>query len=228
VLGKLEDAVHALNWHHRVRDYFFRRAFFAESLQRRLAEEGKNLDELVDQRLIGSIPDGAIKGAVTDALQKTFAEELPARGGIVSDLLHSLSRIPFSPVPFVRFTTAALKFQFEYSPLGAVRLLHPTKALASSEPKQLEIASKASAGSAMLYGAYLLRNSSHGGPEWYDVKIGNRTIDMRPFAPLSSYLFVAGLIKRQQDGTLLSLDAKDIAQGLASVNFRAGAVCIYC
>ena len=43
VLGKLEDAVHALNWHHRVRDYFFRRAFFAESLQRRLAEEGRTL-----------------------------------------------------------------------------------------------------------------------------------------------------------------------------------------
>ena len=136
---------HALNWHHRVRDYFFRRAFFAESLQRRLAEEGKNLDELVAQRRIGSIPDGVIKGAVTDALQKTFAEELPARGGFVSDLLHSLSRIPFSPVPFVRFTTAALKSQFEYSPLGAERLLHPTelKALAFGEPKQLEIASKA-------------------------------------------------------------------------------------
>lgn len=225
VLGKVEGAVDALNWANRTQEFFFRRAFFAESLQRNLEGRGMNLGEIVAQNKIGKIPEDAIKAAITDALEKTFAEPLPSRATFAGDLLGAMSRIPFSPIPFVRFMHAALKFQFEYSPLGAVRLLSPSelKALASGEPEQLKIASKALAGSTLLYSAYLLRQSHYAGPKWYQIRIDGNDYDTRAYNPFASYLFVGDLIKRFQDGTMLGMNIKDIAQGIASVNFRSGA-----
>ena len=40
---------------------------------------------------------------------------------------------------------------------------------------------------AMLYAGYALRNQSYSGEKWYEFKVGDRTIDVRPFNPFANF-----------------------------------------
>jgi hypothetical protein len=46
-----------------------------------------------------------------------------------------------------------------------------------------------------------LRKQDYAGEKWYEFKIGDRTIDTRPYNPLAAYLFVGDVINRLMDGT---------------------------
>lgn len=231
LLGGIEKAVDMANFFNRVQDKVLRSSIFSADLRQRMAAKGLDLDDAVARNRIGSIPEDDINASIAAALDKTWAA--PMHKGLLQDLALGWDkfatlggRIPNTITPFLRFMVQSLRWQFEFSPLGAARLLHPRemKGLLTGDPKQLKIASKALVGSSLLYGAYMLRNSDAAGPQWYEIKLPDgRSIDARPFAPFSTYLFVADLIKRQQDGTLLGTDMKAIAQGLIGVNFRAGA-----
>ena len=77
----------------------------------------------------------------------------------------------------------------------------------------------------MLLTAYLLRLREDDDQKWYEVSIPGveRSVDVRPFNPFASYLFVADLLKRWWKGTLYdTVDTKDILQGIFSMNLRAG------
>lgn len=231
VLGSVERAVDFVNFFNRAQDKMLRSAVFSGELRQRLAARGLNLDDIVANNRIGSIPDDALKASTEKALEMTWSRGLG--NDVISQTVQAWDRfatlggrVPNVITPFARFMGDAIRFQYDYSPLGATRLLSPAelKGLASGNPAQIKTAARALAGSSFLYGAYLLRNSSAAGPQWYEVNLPDgRTIDTRPFAPFSTYLFVADLIKRQQEGTLLGMDSKSIAQGLIGVNFRAGA-----
>jgi hypothetical protein len=230
LLGGAEKAVNFVNFFNRVQDKLLRNSIFSSELRQQLAARGLDLDDIVANNRIGSIPDDAISASVTKALEMTWSR--PLGNDLVSKTLRGFDQfatlgghIPNVVTPFVRFMADAIRFQWNYSPLGATRLLSPTevKGLLSGNPAQLRKASEALVGSAFLYGAYLLRDSKYAGPQWYEINLPDgRTIDTRPFAPFSTYLFVADLIKRMNDGTLLGMDGKAIAQGLIGVNFRAG------
>lgn len=231
VLGGVEKAVDTVNFFNRVQDKVMRSAIFSAELRQRMAARGLDLDDAVANNRIGSIPEDDLKAAVEAALDKTWAA--PMHKGVLADIALGWDkfatlggRIPNTITPFVRFMVQAARWQFDHSPLGATRLLSPTemKGLLTGNAKQMKVASKALAGSTLLYGGYMLRNSQYAGPQWYEIKLPDgRTIDTRPFAPFSTYLFVGDLIKRQLDGTLLGTDMKAVAQGLVGVNFRAGA-----
>jgi hypothetical protein len=231
LLGGVERAVDMSNFFNRVQDKILRSSFFSAELRQRMAAKGLDLDDAMANNRIGSIPDDLIKTSVQAALEKTWAA--PIGKGILTDIALGWDkfatlggRIPNTITPFLRFMVQSMRWQFQHSPLGATRLLHPTelKGLITGKPEQVKKASQALVGSSFLYGAYLIRDSKYAGPQWYEIKLPDgRTIDTRPFAPFSTYLFVADLIKRQNDGTLLGTDFKAVAQGLIGVNFRAGA-----
>jgi hypothetical protein len=110
-----------------------------------------------------------------------------------------------------------MRFMTEYSPAGPLHLLSKNEraALKSGDTKLL---SKALAGSGLLYGAYALRDSEYAGEKWYELKgEDGKTIDMRPYAPFSAYLFVGDVIKRNLDGTLYNLKGEDITEALAGI-----------
>jgi hypothetical protein len=231
ILGTIERGVDAVNFFNRVQDKMFRSSIFAAELRTRMSAKGLDLDKAIGENKIGSIPEDMIKDSITAALDKTWAA--PMHAGPLKEIALGWDKvvtlggkIPNTVTPFLRFMVQSLRWQFEHSPLGATALMKPSeiKGLVTGNPKQLKVAAKALAGTSLLYGAYMLRNSSAGGPLWYEINLPDgRTIDARPFAPFSTYLFVADLIKRQQDGTLLGTDTKALAQGLIGTNFRAGA-----
>lgn len=71
----------------------------------------------------------------------------------------------------------------------------------------------------MLGGALAIRaNDNLAGEKWYEIKFGDKTIDTRPFAPFSTYLFFAELMTRGGD----RISGSDWAQAAIGINRVAG------
>jgi len=131
-------------------DAFFRRAFFSNSIDKKLrragtgdlakniytADELRILDLKEDDFVSGlqyilktgkDVPLDMLKSSVDDALGNTFA--LMPKTGPVRNIIRAIEGLPGVPVfgtgefPFARFMANALAFQFRFSPLnGAVAL----------------------------------------------------------------------------------------------------------
>lgn len=223
--SKAEKAIDILNFFNRTTEFFWRRAMFSASLERQANRAGKNLTDIIANNKISEMPREWIDKAVYEALEFTFAEK--PRSGSAGDLFVQLvNKAPLlatGPIPFPRFMVQALKFQYDYSPLGATTLLRKQhrEAMAKGDFGK---ATKAMLGTAMLYGAYQFRNSSYAGERWYEGKLPDgRTIDARSYFPATPYLMAADIIKRVQDGTWNSRDfTKDVIQAVSGSQFRAG------
>lgn len=94
----------------------------------------------------------------------------------------------------------ALKFNFEFSPLGFLRLLSPQQRAAIAQGNT-QVLSRGVLGSAMLGAAYQFRNSEYAGEKWYEARLPD---------------------SRSLEGRLESFATKDIALGLLGMNLRAG------
>jgi hypothetical protein len=232
LLGKIQKAVDLANFHKVGQESIFRRAFFAAELERRLAARGKNLDDMIANNEMGSISREDLSAAVNEALRLTFGKNLKPFGenaldsfGRGFDAVQSLGGInPFPPFPFTRFMTQAIRYQFDHSPFGAVKMFSRKErnAIRKGGGGSLAIVSRALAGSALFYAAYGIREKMGGG-QWYEVKVpGGPMIDARSLFPIAPYLFAADLMKRYQDNTLLGMDWQELVKGIAGANLRGG------
>tara|TARA_R100000458_G_C8277709_1_gene253328 strand:- start:50 stop:3733 length:3684 start_codon:yes stop_codon:yes gene_type:complete len=133
--GKMfEDGVKIINFLNRGQEQLYRSAAFLAHLERNLARSGKDgfatLDDLARKGAIrsdkeGIITDDMVTDAVDFALEFTFANNPPktdAFGRFGNDVISWINKTPASiAVPFPRFMFAAMRYQYEFSPLG---LLH--------------------------------------------------------------------------------------------------------
>jgi len=225
--GKVWDAidsvVQAANILNRTQEFIIRRGIFQTSLAHELRHRGLSLPEIIKTNQIDAIPHDAVRNAVENSLNKTFATT-PEWGTASRKLIDAINAIPGATmaIPFPRFMYNAIKFQYEYSPMGILSYLSKSERDAFVAGNVSKI-SKAVIGSGLLGAASLMRNSEHAGEKWYEyIKDDGSVADLRPFNPFASYLFVADLMKKQKDGTLYKLTGGDIAQGLLSTNMRAG------
>ena len=197
-----------------------------------------------------SVPASVLKQATEDALSFTFSRMPKAQKGKIGDSIahyfikfnESLGPIP-GPVgtaafPFARFMANAMQFQFSYSPLSIPAAAFNTVGGATKYIKkaitgkggegaeaQMRLAreqfSKATVGSAALVAAIKYRIDN---PDikWYEgEKEDGRTVDLRPFFPITPYLAVADVIVRLGQGR--EIDTKQLIEGLTGAQFRAGA-----
>jgi len=218
ILGQAEKGVYALNLFNRLQDSVFRSAVFADSIERGMKARNLDLKEIMASGRMGDIPEDLIQRGVQDAMEFTFSAKPKTRGE--KAIVDAFENLPLGTVavPFPRFMINSFRFMTEYSPLGPLHLLSKKEraAIAKGDTRLL---SKTLAGSAMLYGAYSLRDSEYAGEKWYELKGDDgKTIDMRPYAPFSAYLFVGDLIKRNQDQTLYELDKRDISEAVLGVS----------
>ena len=197
-----------------------------------------------------SVPASVLKQATEDALSFTFSRMPKASKGKIGDSIahhfikfnESLGPLP-GPVgtaafPFARFMANAMQFQFSYSPLsipaaafntvgGATKYIKkaitgkPVEGAEAQMRLAREQFSKATVGSAALMAAIKYRIDN---PEikWYEgEKEDGRTVDLRPFFPITPYLAVADVIVRLGEGR--EIDTKQLIEGLTGAQFRAGA-----
>lgn len=169
----------------------------ADALKRR----GFRMDEIDPTQIDPEI----IADSVETALDTVF--RLNPKGGLFKDIL-AVYRLPKLGTalkfisPFPRFLYNSLKFNFEHSPAGLLRLLSKAERakLAAGDSNVL---SRATIGSGLFYGAWELRNDPDiAGDKWYELNISgfDKPVDMRPFAPFAQYLFVAELVKKINQG----------------------------
>lgn len=217
ILGAAEKGVYALNVFNRFQDSVFRSAIFADSVERGMKAKGLDLKEVVKSGRMGDIPEDVIQRGVKDAMDFTFSGKPKTKSE--QAVVTAIENLPGATIaiPFPRFLVNSMRFMTEYSPLGPLHLLNRNEraAIKSGDTRLL---SKSLAGSGLLYGAYALRDSDYAGEKWYELKgEDGKTIDMRPYAPISAYLFAGDVIKRNLDGTLYDLKPEDVSEAVAGI-----------
>lgn len=212
------------NTFNRVQEYYFRNLGFETKLTQLLRKEGKDISK-IDPK---DIPEGAIKEATNYALEMTFSKQ---GEGLLGTIVRNWSKIPFATTvnPFPRFNWAnAIPFILEHSPLGFAKALGPKslEELASGNPEKFaKAASRATLGTLMFESAWQIRQSKMGGSKWYQINMGEpdpktgeqRVLDVRAYAPFSTYLFLAEAMMHPEN-----VNTKDYAEMLIGLNRIAG------
>ena len=230
-LDKVEAGVQLLNIVNKGQEFITRRAVFQSSLAERIASnkqfyKGRDLRQIIQNNDTLSIRKEDIAGAVDDALEVTFAKNFDKYGGgyesFANAFINFVNKIPFTGsllLPFPRFLMNSVKFHIDFSPLGILNFLSQGERAALKAGDTSKI-SRMILGTGMLGLAYWMRSQPYAGEKWYEFNVGDRTIDTRALNPFASYLFVADLVKRKQDGTLRNIGLKDFAAAFFGV--RAG------
>ena len=166
-----------------------------------------------------SVP--VLKKAVDRALDLTFAKYPSSKTGQAFLKAWNNPILNVLTYPFPRYLTNAVRAIWEHSPAGAMRLLHPRyqAILRSGDPRAaIEIATRAGLGSTMFATASWIRNSKFAGEKWYEIRVGDKTVDARPYGPLLPvYLFLAQAFK---DSSQFQL--RDWVEGTLGINRMAG------
>lgn len=222
--GKSVDLLNAANT---AQELFFRRLMVDARINGYLRGKGANLELGADLSKLPKIPETKIQEFVSDALETTFAKT-PGKGSFTDAVLQTYNKLPFLTAlgnPFPRFWANSTEFLFKHSPLGFARYLSPgmRAAIASGDSRVAsQAASQAMLGSTMLGLGYALREGPWAGPKWYQVNLGNnKMLDIRPFAPFSTYAFLAEMIREAQ-GKQVQLDPSDYISGVVGINRITG------
>lgn len=218
--NKLAKLVNTLN---RTQEYYFRKLAFEAKLRTNLQRLGLNF-ETIDPR---KIPVKTIEDATEYALEMTFASS--GKGHAIKEFVKAWRQIGATVIqPFPRFAYAnALPFILEHSPLGYLKAMSPSvlKALGSGHPEQFaRAASRATIGTILFESAWQIRQSKYAGERWYQWKIGEdkrtgtaKNVDLRPYAPLSTYFFLAELFLHPE-----RITGQDIASAIIGLNRISG------
>ncbi len=218
---KMVDGLNTLN---RIQEFWYRRGMFATSIQDALAAKGIEIKDVgINDDLLKYLDASDIEKAVDDALYFTYAKT-PDNKALKAfvDLANSIPFITTGVFPFARFMANAIDFQFRHSPLGFLKLLSPAehKRIAAGDTKAF---SEAVIGSTILFATIEAKRKGSEDHKWYEVETSSgKTIDMRPYFPLTPYLFIADVVTRLESGRSWG-DPKDILQALTGAQFRAGA-----
>ena len=216
--SKLSSFINPLN---AAQEGFFRKVAFDAKLSTLARERGLNMDALAASP--GQIPGDMIEQAAKHALEVTFAST-PQAGSFGAALLNAYRELPILTTinPFPRFFGNALKFLYEFSPLGITKLLTPAaeRTLASGNPaSSAQVISRAALGTGMLASAIAIRATDVGGEKWYELKVpgSDQRLDTRAMGPFNMYLLMAeGIVHPER------LTVADWAKGLVGINRVAG------
>lgn len=205
--GKVSNLLNTFN---RGQEYFYRNLILDAKLNAAAKRLGTQIDKL---------PVEDFKKAIDEALDWTFSKS-PSRGSFGDAIMNMYKAMPPLTLvnPFPRFMANGLKFLYEFSPLGVMSLFksETRAAIAAGDPT---VISKAIIGTGLLSGALAVRaNDKVAGEKWYEIKVGDKTLDMRPFAPFSTYLFFAEVMLRGGE----RISGSDWAQAAIGINRVAG------
>ena len=215
-IGKVASYVNSLNI---LQEKMFRRMAFQAKLEKTLKQSGMDVRTMDPEK----IPIQALEEAVDHALQISFAHPGP---GWAQSITKVFEKVPvlYWAQPFPRFAYGnAIPFMLEHSPYGLLKALSPktVSELASGNTKQFtKQASRGLLGTLMMGKAMEIRNDpDRAGENWYEYKLDDGTmIDLRSFAPLTQYLFIAEALKGKE-GTIRP---RDVAEAVVGMNRIAG------
>ena len=230
-----QDGVDILNFLNKTQEYITRRAVVLARLDELIRANPKyynkkNLQQILRDGEHSKIRVSDLGNAVDKALEVTFAKEFnmykkgASYENFAAGVINTINKLPFvltSIIPFPRFLFNSLRFHAEFSPFGFLRFLSKAdrQKIARGDTSGV---SRALLGTGLLFAAMALRKQDYAGEKWYEFKVGDRTIDTRPYNPLAAYLFVGDVINRLMDGTFRNIDPKDVITVFAGVRGTTG------
>jgi len=237
-LSKVSRMANALNV---AQDAFFRKAIFANSVEKKLKAVGLDMYQLIADGKV--IPSDILKEAADDTLKATFSytPKVP-KGGIktfeggaeaVGNYFVKAAELPGGSlfVTFPRFMTNAIAFQYRYSPLGGIAgaedILRGSKMLANGDEtgaalirKGQENTAKGIVGTAALLSAIDYRENNQD-VEWGMWKREDgSTVDVRGIFPIGPLLAIADVAVKQKRG--LSAKTGDAVEAVLGMKMPAG------
>jgi hypothetical protein len=246
-LSKFSMAMNKLNI---VQDQFFRRAVFADAVDKRLRRiSGEKIDLETFLASGKALPNDILKDSVEEALAFTFARMPKPGGKKVGDTIgyhfvklnEAIGPVPLpvgtAAFPFARFMVNAMQFQLDYSPASVVSgIYHGSKGLLRKNLKGIsdakteaelmlarEKVSKGIVGTAALMSAIKYREENQDS-KWYDIEADDgQTLDARPFFPIAPYLAVADIIVKMKNNELDDGAWSQIVEGISGAQMRTGA-----
>jgi hypothetical protein len=226
-------------------DSMQRRAVFAASVQSQLRRVGIDLyKDVLSQNK--EIPTSIIKSAVEESFKDTLSytpqmytksfsafEDLSEKVG--SMFVKGIEAVPglSIPVPFPRFITNAIAFQYKYSIFGFIgaseyaiqaRTLRLAGKLDKAEQVAREGATKAVqavVGIGVLAAAYDYRkNNPH--LKWNEVEVSNGILDVRAIFPVAPVFAAADWLARDVFGGTGSAPKREITESILGFKMPAG------
>jgi hypothetical protein len=226
-------------------DGMYRRASFAASLERELGRVGIDLykDVLAANKVI---PSSILKKALDDSFKDTFSytpqmyaksfsafEDFFEKGG--ARFVKGVEAVPLASlvIPFPRFVTNALAFQYKYSPLGFIGarqyVNEATKLRAAGQLEKAEMVARegatkavqATVGFGMLLAAIDYRRNN---PDvnWNEVKTDNGITDVKSIFPIAPYLGIADIWVRDATDGIGKAQIKEILENIVGFKTPAG------
>lgn len=217
----------------------------------------RSIDALEKDSLIGAIPQNMIRKSVDRALEITWAKDFdPYKADVVGGVKQRHAKferrfgkfIQFvndTPVlswvvPFPRFMANSLQWQLDHSLYGLTNAVVSKRGRELMKQGDYSEFAEGMVGTTMFFGAYQLADSQYATDIWYEYRVPDAaagmmglepgsTLDIRPYAPFSAYLFGAHVMKHGivpllegRPTNIHSMSYTDMAQGLIASNVRAG------
>lgn len=203
-----------LNTFNTAQEFFFRRAAFDAHIRQTMALFNKPMEALTAEE---------VSGAVHHALDMTYAASPKSAMG--RDMLQLYQSAPFLTAisnPFPRFWMNALKRLGGMSGSPFIFQSGETFAkMSSADPRVAGAAlGKAMTGALYTSAGYAMAEMGLWGEKWYEVKVGEKRYDVRPFSPILAPLFVGRMvhdIQKEGKDALLRLTPDDWIQATLSL-----------
>jgi hypothetical protein len=229
--------VEVLNVLNRGQEFMIRRAVMMGELNAVARNKGLDLAKMMKEGAsLSEILSAKEAHALVDkSLEITFAKN-PEYGSMAQKFISAM-HFPGASyvVPFPRFMVNALKFNFEYSPAGFVKLVKPSE-WAKMGQGDFKTIARASIGSAMFYAAYQVRNSEYAGELPWEIwtgKVNPETgekvyWDTRAYNPFMNMFVMADIVKRIKEGRSHTVNSSMIAQGFLgqTLKMRAAGIVV--
>jgi hypothetical protein len=237
-LSKIARMANSLNV---AQDAFFRKAIFANSVEKKLKGVGLDMYQLIADGKV--IPADILKEAADETLKATFSytPKIP-KGGIktfeggaeaMGNYFVKAAEVPGGSlfVTFPRFMTNAIAFQYRYSPLGGISgaedILRGSKMLANGDEtgaalirKGQENTAKGIVGTSALLAAIDYRENNQD-VEWNMWKRDDgTTVDLRGVFPIGPLLAMADVSVKHKRG--LSAKTGDAFEAVIGMKMPAG------
>jgi hypothetical protein len=225
-------------------DGMYRRASFSASLERELRRVGVDLykDVLAKNK---EIPTSVLKKALDESFKDTFSytpqmyaksfsafEDVFERRG--ADFVRLFEAPGMSlAIPFPRFVTNAIAFQYKYSPLGFVGAteyaaqaakLRAAGQLDKAEMVAREGATKAvqaTVGLGMLAAAYDYRKNNLDS-NWNELKTPSGIVDVKSIFPIAQYLGLGDWFARDVANNTGNAPKREIMESIVGFKMPAG------
>jgi hypothetical protein len=225
-------------------DGMYRRASFAASLDRELRRVGVDLykDVLAQNK---DIPTSVLKRALDDSFKDTFsyspqmyAKSFSAFEDKFERFGAQFVRFAETPgmslaIPFPRFVTNAIAFQYKYSPLGFVGateyVTQAAKLRAAGQFEKAEMVARegatkavqATVGLGMLAAAYDYRKNNLDS-NWNELKTPSGTVDVKSIFPIAQYLGLGDWFARNVANGTGEAPNREIVESIIGFKAPAG------